>query len=206
MKIGIDLRDVNESASVRVASPSGSWDGFGLGSGPSVVGTRAEGQGLNPRATVELEGVDALGNGMRMLALAVGGALGANARYWLGLWIVRRAGVAFPWATLLVNVSGSFAIGLLAPLLASRLPHEGVRLLVLVGFVGAYTTFSTFTLEALALWERGVRGPLLVYLFGSVAAGLLAVALGAILGQGLASRGADPGVRVEAERPARPPG
>ncbi len=78
-------------------------------------------------------------------------------RYWLGVAISRWAGPQFPWATLAINVSGSFAIGLLTVLLSRWLPHPHMRLLVVVGFLGGYTTFSSFSAEALVLWERGER-------------------------------------------------
>ncbi len=121
----------------------------------------------------------------RVVVLSVGGSLGVNARYWLGVAISRWAGPQFPWATLTINVSGSFAIGLLTVLLARWLPHPYMRLLVVVGFLGGYTTFSSFSAEALVLWERGERGPGLAYVIGSVGAGLIAVVLGTMLGRGL---------------------
>jgi CrcB protein len=117
--------------------------------------------------------------------LSVGGSLGVNARYWLGVAISRRVGPQFPWATLTINVSGSFAIGLLTVLLARWLPHPHMRLLVVVGFLGGYTTFSSFSAEALVLWERGERALCLGYVTGSVGAGLAAVVLGTVLGRGL---------------------
>ena len=116
--------------------------------------------------------------------LSVGGSLGVNARYWLGVAVSRWAGPQFPWATLAINVSGSFAIGLLTVLLARWLPHPHMRLLVVVGFLGGYTTFSSFSAEALVLWERGERWPCLGYVVGSVGAGLVAVVLGTMLGAG----------------------
>jgi len=122
---------------------------------------------------------------IRVVVLSVGGTLGVNARYWLGAAITRWAGPQFPWATLAINVSGSFAIGLLTVLLARWLPHPYMRLLVVVGFLGGYTTFSSFSAEALVLWERGERGLGLAYVVGSVAAGLVAVVLGTMLGRGL---------------------
>jgi fluoride exporter len=121
----------------------------------------------------------------QVILLSVGGSLGVNARYWLGVAISRWAGSQFPWATLAINVSGSFAIGLLTVLLARWLPHPYVRLLVVVGFLGGYTTFSSFSAEELVLWERGERALGLAYLGGSVGAGLLAVVLGTMLGRGL---------------------
>ena len=117
--------------------------------------------------------------------LSVGGSLGVNARYWLGVAVSRWAGPQFPWATLAINVSGSFAIGLLTVLLARWLPHPHMRLLVVVGFLGGYTTFSSFSAEALVLWERGERWLCIGYVVGSVGAGLVAVVLGTMLGRGL---------------------
>ncbi len=113
-----------------------------------------------------------------VLVLSIGGSLGVNARYWLGVAIARWVGVAFPWGTLFINVTGAFAIGLLAVLLSRWMPHPEIRLLVVVGFLGGYTTFSSYAAEAMALWERGARGEATAYVVGSVAAGMVAVVLG----------------------------
>ena len=83
----------------------------------------------------------------RILALSVGGVAGVNARYWLGVWINRWASSQFPWATFSINVSGAFAIGFLTAILARWSPHSNLRLMILVGFLGGYTTFSTFAFE-----------------------------------------------------------
>jgi CrcB protein len=122
---------------------------------------------------------------VRVIALSAGGALGVNARYWLGSWMSRWASPQFPWATFTINVSGSFAIGLLTVVLARWSSHSHLRLLVLVGFLGGYTTFSTFALESLTLWERGEAGLAVANLVGSVAAAFVAVVLGAGLARGL---------------------
>ena len=116
-----------------------------------------------------------------MAVLSAGGALGVNARYWLGLWMSRWVGPRFPWPTMTINVSGSLAIGFLATLLVERFPHPQFRLFVLVGFLGGYTTFSTYVFEAYTLWERGQSRLALANLVGSVVAGVLAVALGVAL-------------------------
>jgi len=140
--------------------------------------------------------------------LSVGGALGVNARYWLGVWMNRWASPRFPWATFTINVSGSFAIGFLAMALARWLPHPHFRLLVLVGFLGGYTTFSTFSFDALTLWERGAVGVSLTYMAGSVVAGFLAAGLGVGLARGLtlpASERATRDVTVRVERQGPPP-
>ena len=119
----------------------------------------------------------------RVVILSIGGALGVNARYWLGVLMARWAGPRFPWATVLINVTGSFAIGFLAVILAYRWPHPMGRLFVVTGFLGGYTTFSSFAFESLKLWEDGEKGLSLANTFGSVAAGLLAVTLGVALGR-----------------------
>jgi CrcB protein len=121
----------------------------------------------------------------RILALSLGGVLGVNARYWLGVAIARVTSHPFPWATFLINVSGSFAIGFGASLLAGQSPHSPARLLLLTGFLGGFTTFSTFSLESVGLWRGGERGLSLFNALGSVAAGCLAVVLGAALANGL---------------------
>ena len=115
--------------------------------------------------------------------LSVGGMLGVNARYGLGLWVSRWASPQFPWATWLINVTGSFAIGFLSVVLARWVPHPNARLLLVVGFLGGYTTYSSFALESLTLWERGERGLGVAYVVSTVFAGLMAVALGAALGR-----------------------
>jgi CrcB protein len=126
-----------------------------------------------------------MGTWDRVLVLSIGGALGVNARYWVGVGMGRWTGPRFPWSTVAVNVSGSFAIGVAAVLLAHRWPHPMARLFVVTGFLGGYTTFSAFAFESLTLWERGDRGLSAANSIGSVAAGLAAVALGVALGRWL---------------------
>jgi CrcB protein len=135
-----------------------------------------------------------------VIVLSVGGALGVNARYWLGVWMARWADPRFPWATFAINVSGSFVIGFLSTLLTARFPHPTARLLVLVGFLGGYTTFSTFTLDSFVLWERGDVGLSLANTLGSVAAGLAAVVLGVVAARGLI--GLPPGPAAAVAAPA----
>ena len=117
----------------------------------------------------------------QVAALSVGGVLGVNARYWLGVLINRWAGSQFPWSTFTINITGSFAIGLCTVFLARWAPHAHARLVVVVGFLGGYTTFSSYSFESLALWERGERMLCLVYMFGSVAGGFAGVVLGTAL-------------------------
>lgn len=118
-----------------------------------------------------------------VIALAVGGAFGTNARHWLGLWVREWAGTRFPWGTFLINVSGSFAIGFLAMSLERWVRPPELRLMVITGFLGGYTTFSAYSLETLLLWERGEPIRALVYLAGSALTGLVAVMLGVMLGR-----------------------
>ncbi len=118
---------------------------------------------------------------INVLLVALGGAIGASARYGVSLAIpVRDAG--WPWATFVVNVSGSLLIGLLAGWLASRAEAgEPWRLLLGVGVLGGFTTFSAYSLETLRLIERGDIAGAAAYAIGSVLAGLAAVALGLAL-------------------------
>lgn len=145
---------------------------------------------------------------VRMLLLSVGGALGVNARYFMGMWVSRWAGQQYPWATFTINVTGSFAIGFLTMLLGRWLPHQNYRLLVVTGFLGGYTTYSAFAFESLTLWERGEKGLSLAYATSTLIAGFLAVALGVTLARTLAvPQGEPPGpsnnqARIESHREA----
>jgi CrcB protein len=118
--------------------------------------------------------------------VGLGGFLGANARYALGVWITSRAGPSFPWATLLVNVSGSFLIGVTLTLLLERFEADPAwRLFFVIGFLGGYTTFSSYTFEALALFRTGQAWQAIWYLFGSNGLGVLACYLGMLLARGV---------------------
>jgi fluoride exporter len=120
----------------------------------------------------------------RITAIAVAGALGALARYALGGWVGRRTGGGFPWGTLVVNISGSLALGFLFTLLTERfLPHPTIRTAATVGFLGAYTTFSTFTFETMRLIEDGAVAQAGANIALSVVAGLVAVYAGIVLGR-----------------------
>ncbi len=125
---------------------------------------------------------------LRVLVLSLGGALGVNARYWLSVLIVRWTGTRFPWSTVVINVTGSFAIGFLAVVLFHRWPHPLGKRQQITGFLGGYTTFSSFTYESLKLWEDGEWELSLANTFGSVAAGLVAVTLGVAVGRAVIRR------------------
>lgn len=105
-----------------------------------------------------------------ILAVAAGGALGAVMRYLATIGSGRAFGTDFPWGTLIINVTGSFLIGLFAALFATRwnLPQT-VRIFLTVGICGGYTTFSTFSLDAWFLIERGQTWASGAYMIASVA-------------------------------------
>ncbi len=112
----------------------------------------------------------------------LGGAAGSLARYVVGSAIMTRAGGRFPMGTVLINISGSFLVGFVTTLLTERLsPHPNWRLLLVVGFLGGYTTFSTFEWETLGLMRDGARWLGLLNVMGSVLLGYLAVWLGAVI-------------------------
>jgi CrcB protein len=119
---------------------------------------------------------------MEYLWVGLGGFLGANARYALAAWIVGRLGAGFPFQTVVINVSGSFFIGVLLVLLTERLAVDPAwRLLLVVGFLGGYTTFSSYTFEALALAESGQWLAAGWYVLGSNGLGLVATYVGMML-------------------------
>ena len=112
--------------------------------------------------------------------IAVAGALGALARYGLEGLVSRRA-TAFPWGTFAVNVSGALLLGFLFTLLTDRVTvAPWIRSSVAIGFLGAYTTFSTLSYETFRLAEDGAYGLAAANAFGSLAAGLLAVYVGVV--------------------------
>jgi CrcB protein len=117
------------------------------------------------------------------LYVGIGAFLGANARYWVGGWAAERFGTVFPYGTFIINVTGSFAIGLLAAFFAERGYSPSVRLFLMVGVLGGYTTFSSYSYEALRLFEDG--GYLLgaLYLFGSPIVGLAGCLTGVVIGR-----------------------
>jgi CrcB protein len=127
---------------------------------------------------------------LEMLAIAVGGAIGAMARYGAAHWLGEALGTDFPWGILLVNVSGSLAIGVLFVLLVEQGHLSAVlRSALIVGFLGAFTTFSTFSLQTLALFETGRYLEATLYVLGSVVLSLGAVALGVFLCRQLTGEG-----------------
>lgn len=120
---------------------------------------------------------------MEYLVIGIGGFLGSNARYLVGGWAARRFGLIFPYGTFIINISGSFILGLFMAFLQDRaFIHPNYRLFFAIGFLGAYTTFSTFTYESLRLLQDGSFFLALMNMLGSLVVGLLGVFLGFVLG------------------------
>jgi CrcB protein len=119
---------------------------------------------------------------MDMVWIGVGAAVGANIRYYVGQLVAVWLGVSFPNGTLIVNLSGSFLIGVVATLLGERLlvdPHW--RLLLVVGLLGGYTTFSSFSFEIVTLLQADRWFAATAYVLASVVLGLVACLLGIFL-------------------------
>jgi CrcB protein len=114
--------------------------------------------------------------------IGLAGALGALARYLLGRFIAERAGSQFPLGTLFINVTGTFAIGLLFAFAGRKLISPAMQGALATGFLGGYTTFSTMSWEGVQLARGGSTRLSLLYLAGNVASGLVAVVLGLVLG------------------------
>jgi len=120
------------------------------------------------------------------LIIGLGGFLGAIARYMVALWIGQRWGRIFPLGTFAVNVSGSFLISLLMSLFAEKyMVNPQVRLFLVVGFIGAYTTFSTFEYETGNLVKDGEWSIALANVILSVIAGFMALKLGEFIAKSL---------------------
>lgn len=121
----------------------------------------------------------------RVLLVALGGAIGASTRYLLGMWLQTRLGSDFPWGTFVINVTGSFLIGLVLGLVNAGALSAEARLFLAVGVLGGYTTFSSFSYETLELLGDGNIQAFLFNALGQLVAGLLAVYLGLVLSRGL---------------------
>ncbi|HCS39299.1 MAG TPA: fluoride efflux transporter CrcB [Anaerolineaceae bacterium] len=122
----------------------------------------------------------------KFLLISAGAMLGANARYWIGDWAAHKFGANFPFGTLIINLSGSLLLGFFLTLATERLMIDPRwRLLISVGFLGAYTTFSTYTYESFNLISKGQWLPGLINLFGSSILGIIAVGVGFYLGKSI---------------------
>jgi CrcB protein len=125
---------------------------------------------------------------MEYLWVGLGGGLGAIARFGVGQIASERWGAALPHGTFLVNVTGSFAIGLIFTLLLDREADPVWRLLVVTGFLGGYTTFSSYSFELVTLIATGRLGWAALYLVASNLLGLTACVAGVFCAQALALR------------------
>ncbi len=126
---------------------------------------------------------------MRMLLLAsAGGAIGAGARWWVTQWFAAKGWAAYPWATLLVNVTGSALMGLLVGLLMSRPAHSPeLRVFLATGILGGYTTFSAFSLEVWQLAERGEVGAAVAYVAASIVMAMVGLGIGLLAARWMVS-------------------
>jgi len=123
---------------------------------------------------------------MREVAwVGIGGFAGAVARYLLGGWIAARLGTTFPYGTFVINITGSFILGVVMGTLEGHLLSPVVRLAGAIGFIGAYTTFSTWTYETMRLLEDGSRQLAMANVFGSLLVGMAAVIGGMAAGRAL---------------------
>ncbi|WEA62087.1 fluoride efflux transporter CrcB [Rhizobium sp. BJ04] len=124
---------------------------------------------------------------IQALLVAVGGAIGSVLRYYVGQWSLRLLGPAFPWGTLAVNVVGCFVIGVFAELIARKFNASAeLRLLLITGLLGGFTTFSAFSLDAISLFERGEAVAGGIYIAASVGLSMAAVIAGLAIMRALA--------------------
>jgi CrcB protein len=122
----------------------------------------------------------------KYLLIALGGGLGSMARFWVGSTVGGRLGVRFPYGTLAVNLTACVILGFTLTWLGDRAPMSpALRYLVAVGFIGAYSTFSTYEWETLASLRSGAVALALAYAVGSMALGLAATWCGAVLAEAI---------------------
>jgi CrcB protein len=111
-----------------------------------------------------------------LLLVVIGGGIGAGTRHLVNMGAMRLMGPAFPWGTMIINITGSFIMGAFIELLARRFGASNeLRMFVATGILGGYTTFSSFSLDFATLWERGAALPALAYVLVSVVGGILAL-------------------------------
>lgn len=117
-----------------------------------------------------------------LLAVAAGGAVGASARYMVSAALLRLMGDAFPYGTLFVNVLGSLLMGVLIETLALKINiPKDMQALLATGFLGGFTTFSAFSLDAMVLFERQAYAATVAYVLGSVVLSITALVVGLVM-------------------------
>lgn len=123
---------------------------------------------------------------MNVLLVAVGGAIGSVLRYLVGVLTLRQFGPGFPWGTLAVNIVGSLAIGILTEMIARRFNASmELRVFLVTGVLGGFTTWSSFSLDTVVLYERGDFGLAAAYVIGSAVVSFAAVFAGLALGRAM---------------------
>jgi len=121
-----------------------------------------------------------------ILLAALGGAIGSVLRYLVGVFTVRWFGPSFPWGTLTVNIVGSFIIGLTVEMIARRFNASmELRVFIVTGIIGGFTTWSSFSLDTMVLFERGAIAAAAAYVIGSLVVSFAAVFAGLALGRAM---------------------
>ena len=122
---------------------------------------------------------------LNLLLVVIGGGIGAGIRHLTNMGALRLVGPNYPWGTIVINIVGSFVMGLFIAMLARRGGSNEVRLFVATGILGGFTTFSAFSLDFATLWERGATLPAFGYALASVIGAILALFLGLWLARSL---------------------
>jgi fluoride exporter len=121
---------------------------------------------------------------MKYLMVGIGGGLGSILRFWVGSYVSGRMGTRFPYGTFLINCTASFLIGLIITLLAEKTHwNPNLRYLIPIGFIGGYSTFSTFEYETFRLLQDGEMVSVVLNVVLSVVVGFVAVWLGVMVGR-----------------------
>ncbi|OBQ61072.1 fluoride efflux transporter CrcB [Mesorhizobium erdmanii] len=122
---------------------------------------------------------------LNLLLVVLGGGIGAGIRHLANMGTLRLIGPNFPWGTMVINIVGSFAMGLFIATLARRGGSNELRLFVATGVFGGFTTFSAFSLDFATLWERGATLPAFGYALASVIGAIISLFLGLWLARSL---------------------
>ncbi|MCI5042561.1 MULTISPECIES: fluoride efflux transporter CrcB [Donghicola] len=123
---------------------------------------------------------------LTVLQVALGGAIGASLRYLTNVGVMRLVGPGFPWGTVVANVVGSFAMGVLVVLLANT-GYNKFAPVLMTGLLGGFTTFSAFSLDAVTLFERGAILPAASYILVTVVVSIIALTMGLLFARGMVS-------------------
>lgn len=116
-----------------------------------------------------------------VVQVALGGGIGAVARFGIGSMFAASAGATFPWGTFLVNVTGTFLIGFLWVILANHNEYHRVSPFLVNGILGGFTTFSAFSLDSVLLWQKGHEAVAVLYVLATLGCAFVAFAVGFLL-------------------------